>query len=103
MASQIPRQEQPEIICPNCNLGHYHIMAKPFLRLFRGQIFTIPNAVCYQCDICGYYEFDSMMDELIRDMTHRAILDRSGISENQRLSPPSVDDESLNQQNSAQI
>jgi len=54
--------------CPRCRIGRIQVVAKPFLRLYHKQLFTIPDAVCYECDSCGYYEFDETNYDIIADM-----------------------------------
>ncbi len=54
--------------CPDCGVGLVTARARPFLKLYYGQLFTIPNATCYVCDVCNYSEFDETVFDLISDM-----------------------------------
>ena len=54
--------------CPRCMVGRIRVTSKPFLKLFNKQLFTIPNAVCYECDVCGDYEFDDASYDIIDKM-----------------------------------
>ena len=60
--------ENHDNICPNCGLGYLKTTSKPYLRLFLKKLFTIPNARCYECDICRYCEFDEANFDMISDM-----------------------------------
>lgn len=57
-----------EEFCPECGLGSLKTVSRPYLQLYLGQLFTIPNAVCYQCDICRYSEFDESNFDVISNM-----------------------------------
>jgi hypothetical protein len=41
---------------------------RPYLELYRGHLFTIPDATCYECDVCDFIEFDESIVEMIGDM-----------------------------------
>lgn len=88
-------QEQEE--CPQCHVGHIQISYKPFLRLYQGHLFTIPYALCYQCDICDYYEFDEKTFTLISDMVLGAT-GQAGDDGKTRPLPTSAEDELPTQQ-----
>lgn len=57
-----------DVFCPDCGLGCLKTVTKPYLQLYLGKLFTIPNAVCYQCDICRYCEFDEANFDVISEM-----------------------------------
>lgn len=59
--------------CPRCSYGRIQVKAKPFLKFHHKHLFTIPDAVCYQCDSCGYYEFDDSNYDIINEMLDGAI------------------------------
>lgn len=61
-------------VCPNCGIGRMCQDTKPFLSLFRGNIFTIPDALTWQCDICHYYQFDYTTREVMSRMTFYATI-----------------------------
>ncbi|MDQ7026159.1 MAG: hypothetical protein Q9P01_20400 [Anaerolineae bacterium] len=52
-------------ICPRCQIGRIHLRFRPYLELHQGHLFTIPDAICYECDVCGYVEFDEAILEVI--------------------------------------
>lgn len=79
-------------LCPRCRVGRLQLGGKPFLRLFRGHLFTIPDALCYECDVCAYYEFDETSFEIISDMMFGATLPEYDDSKTQPLPPPSAED-----------
>ncbi|MGJ3238377.1 MAG: hypothetical protein ACFE0Q_06705 [Anaerolineae bacterium] len=54
--------------CPQCGIGRVQAISKPYVKLFLGQLFTVPDALCYQCDVCHFSEFDGMTFEIISDM-----------------------------------
>jgi len=66
--------------CPQCHLGRLRVTQKPFLRLYRGYLFTIPDALCYQCDVCDYYSFDYSTHEVIANMVFAASVSLSDFS-----------------------
>ena len=66
--------EKHDNICPKCELGYMKTTSKPYSRLFLKQLFTIPNAPCYECDICRYCEFDDANFDVISDMIFGARL-----------------------------
>lgn len=80
-------------ICPRCRVGRLQKGSKPFLRLFRGHLFTIPDALIYQCDVCAYYEFDETSFEIISDMMFGATLPEYDNGKTQPLPPPSAEDD----------
>lgn len=45
-----------------------HMRRQPYLELYRGHLFTIPDALCYECDVCEYVEFDDALIEIMGDM-----------------------------------
>lgn len=54
--------------CVVCEVGRLHIAQKPYLTLHRGKFFTVPDATCYVCDVCGHVEYDDTIIEIIDDM-----------------------------------
>lgn len=58
--------------CPRCKIGRIEVSSKPFLRLYHNHLFTISDGVCYECDICGYCEFDDTNYQIINNMLDAA-------------------------------
>lgn len=87
-------QSNPDVtysaFCPDCGIGSIKIRKRPFLKLYYGQLFTIPNALCYVCDVCNYTEFDNMSFDLISDMIHHA--KKKQTNSNDQPSMQSADD-----------
>ena len=54
--------------CEVCEVGRLHTNQKPYLTLHKGKCFTIPDATCYICDVCGHVEYDDSIIEIIDDM-----------------------------------
>lgn len=95
-------QDNQNSFCPNCGVGHTKLCHKPYLRLFLGQLFTIPNALCYQCDMCNYCEFDESALDIVSDMIFSARRTRENNDKSRPLSSPS-DDNSPTQQKPPQF
>lgn len=88
----LERNDAPVDFCPNCGVGRIKSGSKPYLKLFQGQLFTIPDATIWNCDICPYSEFDDSVFETIDHMIDGAVFDTGLYSMNRQfLSPP--DDE----------
>jgi hypothetical protein len=60
--------------CPRCMIGRIQVSSRPFLRLYRKRLFIIPDGLCYECDICGYYEFEETNYDIINQMLDGATL-----------------------------
>lgn len=86
-----------EAHCPRCMVGRTRISSKPFLKLYRRHLFTIPDALCYECDVCGYYEFDDTNFEIISDMIFAASPVEKASKSIQSI-PPIAPDEPLSAQ-----
>lgn len=78
--------------CPNCSIGRIRKGSRPYLRLFQGQLFTIPDALIWQCDMCNYYEFDDTTGEIVNQMIFGATFDSFYADTNPPV-PPVQDDE----------
>jgi len=65
-------QSEPEEICPRCQVGRIELTNRPYLVLHRQRLFTVPDATCYICDICGYHEFDDAIVQMMSDMVYGA-------------------------------
>jgi hypothetical protein len=89
--------------CPRCRIGRIQLRTKPFLSLFHKHLFTIPDAVCYICDICDYYEFDVSNYEIISDMLDAAKPVRHDTIRTQALLPRPPEDDLPNQTESPLI
>jgi hypothetical protein len=89
-------EEDDEIIddeCPSCMIGRIRGVMKPFVRLYHNHLFCIPDALCWECDLCGYYEFDETNYDLIHDMLDGANYQMPNVKESQTLPtlPPDED------------
>lgn len=44
--------------CPQCQYGLMHPRQSVYQTTLRGQLFSAPAMPAWQCDICGFHEFD---------------------------------------------
>ncbi len=59
--------EKNAYACPRCQIGHLHQSRATFSALYKGMLFTLPDAEAWMCDICQYREFDaSLLDQIDR-------------------------------------
>lgn len=52
-------------VCPRCQIGRIQLTFRPYLELYKGHLFTMPDATCHECDVCGFVEFDEATIELM--------------------------------------
>lgn len=89
----LEHDDAPVDYCPNCGVGKIKSGSKPYLKLFHGQLFTMPDATIWNCDVCPYYEFDDTVFDIINHMIDGAI-SHTGLYDMNRHFPPVPDDES---------
>ena len=57
--------EQPQFVCPHCQIGTLQPRTVVFAHWFEGQFITIPDFPAWVCDFCGEREYDSAaLDQL---------------------------------------
>lgn len=83
MTPPLPTENQ----CPRCGHGRLQPLSKPYWHVFRGQVFTIPDALYHECDACGYGEYDDVIVDLLGMMLYHAF---------RRNEPPREDDSGAN-------
>lgn len=84
--------------CPRCMVGRIQVKHKPFLQLYNNQLFTIPDGLCYECDVCGDCEFDYTNYDIIDKMLDSLkALKWLSTSESQTI-PPIIREEDLSKQ-----
>jgi len=54
--------------CPGCNYGRIRTTRQPYVRVFRGHLFTVPDAICFVCDVCEYCEFEDTIVDIMGEM-----------------------------------
>ncbi len=69
---------QEDDLCPRCRYGRIRSNPLPYIRIFRGHLFTVPDATCLTCDVCDYCEYEDPFIEIMGQMISAA---RSGVQE----------------------
>ncbi len=44
--------------CPRCQIGNLHAHKATYTLVHHGMLLSVPDMTAWQCDICGYTEFD---------------------------------------------
>ncbi len=44
--------------CPRCQIGHCHRNKTTYTRLHNGRLISVQDMTVYNCDVCGFQEFD---------------------------------------------
>jgi hypothetical protein len=43
--------------CPRCTVGRCQRQTAPFVDMYNGQLFCVPDTPIYVCDVCHFAEF----------------------------------------------
>ena len=88
-------EHEVDDVCPRCRIGRIHLGRRPYLELYQGHLFTIPDATTYECDVCDWVEFDEGIVQLIGDMVFGASIPLDDVPANEPLyrQPPTGDDD----------
>jgi len=78
--------------CPQCQIGRVRMVSKPYLKLFQGQLFTVPDALYYRCDACDFQQVDDSIYNIISDMVFAARI-HTPADEKSPSVPPAYEDE----------
>lgn len=90
--------------CPRCRVGRIQLSKRPYLELYKGHLFTVPDATCYVCDVCDYAEFDETIIELIGNMVFGASIGLDQVDDGLIYrQPPAPDDDIPTQPQPPQI
>ena len=81
--------------CPNCRVGRIQLGRRPYLELYQGHLFTVPDATCYECDVCNFVEFDEAIINLMGDMVFGASIPLDDEPDDVIYRKPPVQDEDL--------
>lgn len=52
---------QDDELCPRCRYGRIRSNPQPYVRVFRGHVFSVPDAICLTCDVCDYCEYEALV------------------------------------------
>ena len=80
--------EFSEMACPNCQIGRISKSQRPYLEMYKGHLFTIPQATCYTCDVCNLIEFDKMTIDMVTNIVAKVMPPAQSSSNN--LTPTQV-------------
>jgi hypothetical protein len=81
------------VFCRECGVGRLRMTYRPYVRLFQKHLFTIPDARCHQCDVCGVCEFDEPVGHLIRKIMLGTIRPDADYAVTKPLSIREIDEE----------
>lgn len=79
--------------CPQCHVGRVRTALRPYLQLFRGHLFTIPDARSYSCDACDYVAWDRAIIDIVDEMMTGAARPRSDTTSTPHRPPLPTDDD----------
>lgn len=68
MYDEYDEQYEWDDTCEVCEVGRVYITQKPYITLHQGKFFTVPDATCYACDVCGHIEYDESIHDIIDNM-----------------------------------
>lgn len=50
--------QEPTFSCPRCQAGVLHLRYVTYYTHLGRDLLTVPNFPAWQCDVCGYLEYD---------------------------------------------
>lgn len=50
--------QEPTYPCPRCQAGVLHLRYVTYYTHLGDDLLTVPNFPAWQCDVCGYLEYD---------------------------------------------
>lgn len=88
--------------CPECVTGRVIKTTKPYLKLFQGQLFTVPDALYYCCDLCEYQVVDNSTFNIVSHMMFSARV-RASTDEKLPPLPSTYEEEALRKSDPSQL
>ncbi|MCK6580256.1 MAG: YgiT-type zinc finger protein [Anaerolineae bacterium] len=64
-----PKISPPKHTCPRCQIGTLQPIQATYTTVYRGALLSVPNITAWNCDICGFIEYDDEMMAQLEAMT----------------------------------